>query len=94
MDLRDLAGHSMSHPPSSVSSAQEVRHQALRLADRQPRHPRTVLPEEELVRTRGAGRSGVRGPGKASAMTFSIIGARLSALVRYEDVPCDREVAA
>jgi len=38
--------------------AQEVRHQALRLADRQPRHPRTVPPEEELVRTRGAGTSG------------------------------------
>ena len=43
---------------ANVRPAQEVRHQALRLADRQPRHPRTVPPEEELVRTRGAGTSG------------------------------------
>ncbi len=28
-------------------TAQEVRYQALRLADRQPRQPRTVPPEEE-----------------------------------------------
>jgi hypothetical protein len=48
----------MSQPSGMFFCAQEVRHQALRLADRQPRHPRTVPPEEELVRTHGAGTSG------------------------------------
>jgi len=37
----------VSFATGTFPSAHEVRHQALRLADRQPRHPRTVPPEEE-----------------------------------------------
>jgi hypothetical protein len=51
----------MSHPCRMDGIAQEVRHQALRPADRQPRLPGTVPPGEELVRTLGVGTCGSGG---------------------------------
>jgi len=53
--------------------AQEVRHQALRLADRQPRHPRTVPPEEEQAGANSARHERARrGLGKGTAMAGGV----------------------